>query len=595
MEIDYYVKKFIILGFLNTLMIESVFYNENLVLLKNIYEKYEVSLFDEHIPYKNILINNINVFFLLENIFKNTYLLNIFRVLLNSVGIYSLILDNFGKNKIQNKSFKFYIFTITIFKSKTISNFRNESFSAFFEELSRFVRKDLEYIRFINLFIPWDILGLFLKSQKLKGLMLSDTSMPMNNHFMDIISDLIKTLEYINFVHVDISFAWWTDFFESGNAHEIILDFYSIVSQNYFLKAFSDSYSFKDITYFEVLFCCFKISTSFCDSLVRFKSLKTLKISHCFVDSKNENWLLEAIDCMKNFESLSICQNGISNKLCNVIFRNPGIRFLQLESEYRAEYMDEEGFNFDFNDNYCSLKELVIKYIKISYFSLREIFKLKNLTNLHLESYEIDIPRRSESLFFAPRDINSLYIRFDSIEFINRLNILSNLVIVKQLGLFGPGLIPGNISNLCMLCNYKLKTIIFSKVNINMKDLNRIKKLGVLEKFVLCQTKFLDCSVCNLGDKCTFLYCLKSVIFESVVLNSTDIIYLCKFKKLEKLSLLLCRLNLDLFTFKMWLVSSSLKEICIGETNMFRFKEKQNVLDNTLQSYFKETNICFSR
>ncbi|TBT97901.1 hypothetical protein CWI36_2645p0010, partial [Hamiltosporidium magnivora] len=250
MEIDYYVKKSIILGFLNTLMIESVFYNENLVLLKNIYEKYEVSLFDEHIPYKNLLINNINVFFLLENIFKNTYLLNIFRVLLNSVGIYSLILDNFGKNKIQNKSFKFYIFTITIFKSITISNFRNESFSAFLEELSRFVQKDLEYIRFINLFIPWDILGLFLKSQKPKGLMLSDTSMPMNNHFMDIISDLIKTLEYINFVHVDISFAWWTDFFEKGNAHKIILDFYSIVSQNYFLEAFSDSYSFKDVTYF---------------------------------------------------------------------------------------------------------------------------------------------------------------------------------------------------------------------------------------------------------------------------------------------------------------------------------------------------------
>ncbi|TBT99322.1 hypothetical protein CWI36_2019p0020, partial [Hamiltosporidium magnivora] len=60
-EIYSVFKRKLIIEFLNALMIRHVFYDENLILVRNIKDTFDSSLLNEHIPYKSLLINDFKV------------------------------------------------------------------------------------------------------------------------------------------------------------------------------------------------------------------------------------------------------------------------------------------------------------------------------------------------------------------------------------------------------------------------------------------------------------------------------------------------------------------------------------------------------
>ncbi|TBT98963.1 hypothetical protein CWI36_2154p0010 [Hamiltosporidium magnivora] len=99
------------------------------------------------------------------------------------------------------------------------------------------------------------------------------------------------------------------------------------------------------------------------------------------------------------------------------------------------------------------------------------------------------------------------------------------------------------------LCNLKLKIISYEYNDLYFNDLNRIKKIEVLEELILCGCKFKDCSFCNLGNDCGFFNSLVNLNLSFVRIKIEDLIYLKNFKNLTKISIELDDLNLHMAKF----------------------------------------------
>ncbi|TBU04042.1 hypothetical protein CWI37_0191p0020 [Hamiltosporidium tvaerminnensis] len=244
-DIDYYIKKDFISAFLNIFMIQFEFHNENLILLENIKESFEISLFNDDIPYKNVLINNYKVFYNLENILKNARNLSILGILFKEINI------------------------------------------------------DLK-----NLLVPKDTLALSLKKEELDGLVLHDIKTVENLRFIDECLNLNEKIDYVDFKNVYISGNWWKLFFDEFEVSKLILKL-GCGSRNFideFIKLKSNIY----ISYLSLNLNYYSMTEEFCRSLMLFEELETQKLYDYKVKEYTESFFIYTIERMKYLEDLII-------------------------------------------------------------------------------------------------------------------------------------------------------------------------------------------------------------------------------------------------------------------------------------------------
>ncbi|KAK1348976.1 hypothetical protein LUQ84_001659 [Hamiltosporidium tvaerminnensis] len=577
--IDISTKINLISGFLNIFMIKFTFYDDNLILLDNSNEYYDTSLFNEHIPYKNLLINNNKVFYDLENILQKTYILNIFQILLNILDINSLILNNNIGFKFSNMDFQFLIPLLANFMSISISNFTKDSSFLFLEKISKVINDDICYLSLRNILVWENTLLQLLRKESLKGLVLQDVRTIENVNTIENYTISNKNLDYIEYSSVKLNIILWNNYFQTAKFGKIILIFYTSKAQEFFVQEFSNFRSYLELLYFKVKFFNFKLSVEFCEVLVNLTNLKTLRLNGYISYVNTESFLLNAIGNMVKLEYLHIQQPFFSVKNNHILFKIQKLKTLILENVF---LQNETPFIHFFN-NYKFFIKLALIRVKICLLDLEEIMKLENLLDLSIELCKIEhIRYLPKPQYIIPRNIISLYFSDTNLEIMNYLEFLSNLDHLEKLYISNCNLIAGCIGKLSLMCNKILKTLSYQFGTLNSKDLNRIEKFEVLQELDLYRCTFQRCSFHNLGSNCKFFNSLKSLDLFNVNINIEDLEYFMKFKNLKKISLKLS--GLDLLKIKHFLVSLPIYQVIINDI-------RNEILYKKIRKYLHEENI----
>ncbi|TBU07236.1 hypothetical protein CWI36_0304p0010 [Hamiltosporidium magnivora] len=543
-RIDFSIKKNIFSTFLNSYMINYEFHNGNLILFENSRKFYDVALFDENIPFKNLLITDFRVFCILENILKDTNTRKIFKLLLNETNIKSLIINSYKGCEIFDRNLHFFILSIHTFKSIVMANFIK--FSLFFiSKLKAVFELNIEYLSLKNIVVSKSILGLFLKKGGLKGLVLYNVNIMEHYGFTDVYSASNETLHFIDFKNVFIGVNRWNNFFSSANVSKIILLFRSIIAEEYFLQEFKNLNRKMNVVYFKAQFCFRKISKSFIKCLNNFEHLKTLKLKGNLTVEKDKLYLCQVIENMKKLKYLEICQLSYEFESFSLLLKFSKIKALHLENIF----FDNDTLLVSLFENNRFLIKLVLKKITISQLCLEEIFKLENLKILKLQFCTIKPNINCANINFNSKNINYLNLDGTSLEEIKNFNIFSQLDSLEYIYLWKCNYLLVNLSMFSFLCNLKLKIISYEYNDLYFNDLNRIKKIEVLEELILCGCKFNDCSFCNLGNDCGFFNSLVNLNLSFVRIKIEDLIYLKNFKNLTKISIELDDLNLNIAKF----------------------------------------------
>ncbi|TBU07729.1 hypothetical protein CWI36_0235p0020 [Hamiltosporidium magnivora] len=534
-KINFFIKESLISAFLDIFMVNYEFYDGNLIIFENSKKVYDVSLFDENIPYKNLLINNHTAFCILEHILEDSYILNNFKVLLYEMNIKSLILDNYRALIKPGIDPKFVILCTSIFKAIKISYFRSFS-SSFLHNLACISKKDIDFLSLQNIVVSRDTLDLFLKKRNLKGLVLDNIAVDDNNSYFDDYLCLNDTLEYIFFTNVGINYMWWCGFFRRTNPRKIILIFYLSEVQNYFIEAFSEVNTYKNVLYLEILFRGFNISKEFCNSLSHWQSIRTLKLRDFKTNEDTEIFLLKTIEGMKELKYLAIQSNVIGRKLYCFLLRKCNIKVFELETCYlNKEYI----LSIDFFGNYNSLTKFALKRIKIDFSGLKEIFKIENLLSLALEACIVEPLRSYEPIDFMSESLKSLDLYGMHLNTRWAYDILIRLDNIESLNISYCNVLPDYLENLSEKCNLILKKFYYNHNSLYQMDLNRIKRFNTLEELNFYGCSFVKTNFHKLGQDCKFFNSLKKMNLYLVRLTLEDLHYFRYFKNLKNLKLTL--------------------------------------------------------
>ncbi|TBU09454.1 hypothetical protein CWI39_0070p0030 [Hamiltosporidium magnivora] len=577
--INCYIKFNLILAFLSNYMIKYFCIAGNIVLLDSDRESFDTSLFNEYIPYKNLLLNNHQVFCRLENILKDQNCFNTFQILLNEINVKSLIINSNYLMRSLYLGSRFSILSTDNWKAITIANFIC-SFSSFLSRLNLAIKKDIEFLTLKNVSTHRTTLISILKKYEIKGLVLIHVGVFENFDYVEDHIKFNKKIEYINFGNVGTYFKWWQSILVSTNIQRIILSFSSFVAQKNFIKEFCKEKSYTHIKYLELMFCDRNLLAKFFDSLSAFKSLQTLKISGFETDENTEPLFLKAIESMNNLEHLTIQQHYICANSYNLLFRDRKLKKLHLENLSLGIGI----LQIFFFNNYTSLTKLVLIHINISQVGLTDIFKLKNLSDIRLECCSFDLTTKYNSLNFMSRKIRVLNLLGSHIKAIGGIKIFEKVDSLEILDLSKSGLMPGDLEDSSMKWNSTLKSLSLKEGVLDIKNLNRIEKFEVLERLNLSKCVFVRCFFREISNYCRFFNSLNNFYLRDVDIKLEDLRYLKKFMKLKKLS---CRLSsLYLSTATKYIISLSLYEF---RTYMIDGDENFD----KLQEYLQEENINY--
>ncbi|TBU00358.1 hypothetical protein CWI39_1710p0010 [Hamiltosporidium magnivora] len=499
-NIDEYIKKSFISGFLEIYMLKYIFYDGNLIVLENVKSDYYTSIFNDHIPYKNILINSCKVFLCLEKMLLNTLILNFFQILLNVMNLKSLILDGSIEYEIPNLKFKFHIFYLETFKSIVFFNFMKSSSSLFLENLSVLIRNDIEFLQLELLKVSRNVLRLLLDKKNPIGLVLKNVSIPHS-----------------------INPFWWNNLFFKSNFQTLILSFNSISSEESFIREFSKSRgTVRAILHLEISFYYTEIPKEFFDSLLNLNHLRTLKLQTYITNEQTEIYLINAIKNMNRLENIDISQNFFN-----------GIETLYLKNdEFEINILE-----IAFTGNYKLLKQIGFSNMTIGITGLIEIFKLENLEML---SFECCIFESIDNFCFSyskSQYLKCLHLHDLDLNTNNFVYVLIKLDFLEILEISSCKIQPGLLTGLGLMCDKSLSILSFKFGFLNSNDLNRIKNIKVLEDLNLMECRFFQCNFWELGNDCKFFNSLKVLNLCDVKINIEDLIYLRKFENLMKLSL----------------------------------------------------------
>ncbi|TBU19511.1 hypothetical protein CWI38_0207p0030 [Hamiltosporidium tvaerminnensis] len=549
-KIDFYMKKNLISSFLNILMIRHTFYEDNLILLQNT-KLFEISSFYDHIPYKNLLINDYMIFGYFEKMLKNQCLFNILEILLSEINIKSLLLDNIKEFETRDNYHSYSIFSMKIFRSIVISNFSGSPHVVLYE-LSKAIHVNLEIFGLENIIMNAKYFNLILKNHKLKGLILDNIS--MNGGGIYYLNDYIKlnnTLEFIDFRNPQNNFTWWISFVKSSNIKKILITFNSLQIEENFIKEFCGLNSEVHILLLQINFCFFAMSKGFCKSLRYFKSLQTLKLYNYESNKDIEPYLLKALNNMKDLTVLEIEYSEFGKKFYNFLSANQKIGGLKINNNFsKHEILNLKPFI-----NYKTLNLLFLKSIRISESGLIEIFKLENLKILSLKACTLTAIGNPKSLNFMSKKLSSLCLQGTDLNLLKYVDMLTHLRYLKNLKLIAKELEMYRLAKLNSLCNVTFNKLFYNWGILDSNDLNRIKSFEVLEVLDLCGCKFIEGSLCDLGKDCKFFNSLQKLNLYFVKLTLDDFIYLRNFKNLKNLKLMfydlrLLQININLFCLK---------------------------------------------
>ncbi|TBU02571.1 hypothetical protein CWI37_0452p0010 [Hamiltosporidium tvaerminnensis] len=533
-NIDEYIKKSFISGFLEIYMLKHIFYDGNLIVLENVKSDYLTSIFNDHIPYKNILINSCKVFLCLEKMLLNTLIFNFFQILLNLMNLKSLILDGLIEYEIPNLKFKFHIFYLETFKSIVFFNFMKSSSSLFLENHSVLIRNDIEFLQLELLKVSRNVLRLLLDKKNPIGLVLKNISIPHSTVILNRNINFCEKLRYAQFQNVGINPFWWNNLFFQSNVQTLILSFNTISSEESFIREFSKSRStVRAILHLEISFYYTEITKEFFDSLLNLNHLRTLKLQTYKTNEQTEIYLINSIKNMNRLENIDISQNFFSTKSYNILFMKDGIETLYLKNdEFEINILE-----IAFTGNYKLLKQIGFSNMTIGITGLIEIFKLENLEML---SFECCIFESIDNFCFSyskSQYLKCLHLHDLDLNTNNFMYALIKLDFLEILKISYCKIQPGLLTELGLMCDKSLSILSFEFGFLNSNDLNRIKNIKVLEDLNLMECRFFQCNFWELGNDCKFFNSLKVLNLCDVKINIEDLRYLRKFKNLMKLSL----------------------------------------------------------
>ncbi|TBU20098.1 hypothetical protein CWI38_0133p0030 [Hamiltosporidium tvaerminnensis] len=538
-KIDISIKKLFIIAYLNVLMIESAIKDGNLILMNSVNDYVDSYLFNEHIPYGNILVNDFKIFCALETVLENAYMCDIFHVLLSQINIKSLIFDAYQGFEITDIKFKFNIVSSTVFKSIIISNFKNISLE-FLNQLCMYIEEQIEFFTIKESTISQYTLDLFCKKKKLLGLKLNNVTSIENTYLIDEHIHLSSTLKYIDFNSIDISPTWWMNCFQKAKFCKIILTFCTVIAQKNFLDKLYRYKLYQSVLHFEIMFFKYEISSNFCNSLTYFLNLKTLKLRGYQTVYSTEIFLFKAIEGLKGLEFLDVQKFNFYLGSYNFLLRNHEIKVLRLTKNL---LYSENRIVCSFN-GLESLTELHLVKMNVSRSNLIEIFRIKNLEKLCIKSCTFETNTNENLLDFVSNNIKLLDFDGSRLENIKDINFLSKIKFIEYLNLPGHMLPPGYLSELSFHCNSSLKTLHYEFGTLNSKDLSRIEKLEMLEELNISESKFCESNFYRIGNDCKFFNSLKVLNLWFVEMHIEDLKYLKNFRRLIKLSLSMSGLDL---------------------------------------------------
>ncbi|TBU02796.1 hypothetical protein CWI37_0413p0010 [Hamiltosporidium tvaerminnensis] len=533
-QVGFDTKKNLTSALLNSLMIEHIFFEGNLILLESSQATYDKSLLDKHIPYKNLLLNNHKVLYTVENVLKDRTILSMFEVLFDEININSLILGNCHNFKILDDDFPFYVFAINSFKSITISNLKKCLSSLFLNKIKLVTEKNIEFLSLRNVLISKSDLSFICNTYILKGLVLNNVRTSEDFDFIEDYSDLNKTMEYINLKNVEIDYKWWNIYLETPIASKIILSLNTYFSQKNFIAKFKNINVLhcEEVLYLEIDFCYSEIFNHVCTKLFFFKSLQTLKLYGYKSNVNTESCLSEALKNMKALEFLYIKQYNFDYSCDSFVFEKQGIKILHFE----CFIFMKEFVMIDSSNIYKSLNKIVLKHTIIGESTLLIIFQLENLKFLSLKSCNFEPEIKSQSFHFNLKNLISLSFSKSNLKVFNNIDFLSNFDNLEKIDLSKCKVPCSYITKVSHFCDLRLKKFSYISGKLDLHDLNRMKNFQVLKILNLSKCKFVECNFSKLGDDCRFFNSMEDLNLLFVKINLEDLYYLRNFKKIRNLS-----------------------------------------------------------
>ncbi|TBT97358.1 hypothetical protein CWI39_3004p0010, partial [Hamiltosporidium magnivora] len=426
-KIGFYFKKNLLSAFLKNLMVEHVFYDENLVWVKDTKEIFDPQQLNEHVLYKNLLINDFEIFDSFEMFIHNHFSLNIFQALLNGIGIESLIINNSRSNQIHRSFSSLLKNFVSGFKSLKFSNLTGST-ETILRKLNEIPNLNLEFFSMRKSTADSNIFFSLLRKQRLKGLVLDNVTITSDTtEFFDYLTSN-RTLEYIFFKDIEITFYWWISIVKKSTMARIILSFDSPFKVNKFIDQFTMSSYKNNILHLDIWFNFFKIPKEFFGFLWYFRCLKTLKIFGYKVDENIESRLYRAIENMNALKNLGIEYSDFSDEIYNYFFEKQGLSILHIKNFFS----NQKALNISLFNANLLFTQIILENIDISLNTIFELFKLENLEVLELRLSKLSDNGSSESLNLKSRNIDSLSLNGIVLNSLNFIDIFNKLNCLKR-------------------------------------------------------------------------------------------------------------------------------------------------------------------
>ncbi|TBU08692.1 hypothetical protein CWI36_0107p0020 [Hamiltosporidium magnivora] len=303
-KMDFYITKSFISGLLNIWMINNIFRDGNLILIKNTRRYYDFVYFDKHIPYKNISIDSSR--------------------------------DIFGEKKLRGLVF----YNVEIFET-----------ALFLDRYIDSIEK-LEYISFVNIKINsiwW--CKLFCKVN-LSTLILSFNSIASEQSFFDGFSK-VSIVQYT--LHLEISFyslkipkEFCDSLFYFKFLRILKLQNYEMneKTEYYFLRAIENLNDLEELTIQQS-----HLSTKFNDILLKKQRLKTLHIENDFSEKRNLEIVLW--DSYKILKQICLHNMNIGEKCLIEIFNLESLEATNIVIIDKLDILSKLDFLEKFELSYC--------------------------------------------------------------------------------------------------------------------------------------------------------------------------------------------------------------------------------------------------
>ncbi|KAK1347167.1 hypothetical protein CWI37_1403p0010 [Hamiltosporidium tvaerminnensis] len=532
-DVDLNIKRKLILGFLNKLMIKGDFYDGNLILYDKHNEDYDVSLLDNDIPQKNLLINSFKIFISLENILKDFCNHNILRIIFNDLNIKSLILNNFISDMIPSDDFAPIVLSIPSFTSITLSNVRLPTSPDLLCYTLRNINNNIEFLRLENTkTYGFNFMNIF-NEKKLRGLVLRAVKLHEYTSSFDDWSNFYEKLEFIDFRSVFINSLWWKHFFQKANLNKIIVHFSDLNSEKSFLDEFVKITTSKiNFFHLEIRFNYSELEINFLLSLIYFKYLRTLTLDGYRISNDNVMLLYQAIDSMKDLECLELCRYEDNTKPYDFLPDKLKLKSLNLQNIF----LNNEIILILFFQSHRFITELSLKNVVLSSDCLKEIFKCENLIQLSLDISISNPDVYYESADFLSKNINRLSLRNPCYIFTQGFDMLSKLESLEFISISSCGFRTGYISMLNSKSALSLKTLSYRFSTLDSNDINKITGFKILKELNLFGCKFQNYTFLNFLNECEFFKSLKTLEFWVIGMKNDDFKGLKRFRKLKELS-----------------------------------------------------------